>query len=109
VDGVVLVINIKRTTRSQAAWSREMLTEINAPLLGAVVNGIDSTSAYGYEYASYGRSRYAYTAPATLPTSPTSTPPPPTPSAASASPPSKRKAKTKPTELADAVSSADPS
>jgi capsular exopolysaccharide synthesis family protein len=52
VDGVVLVSQLGKNTRDAAAFLRERLVGVNAPLLGVVANGIraKSKSAYGYGY-----------------------------------------------------------
>lgn len=59
-DAVILAIHIKRNTQSQAMWARQLLTDVGANLIGVVVNGVDVSSSYGYEYRAYGQSRYQY-------------------------------------------------
>jgi capsular exopolysaccharide synthesis family protein len=59
-DAVVLAMNIVRTTKSQATWACELLNEVGANIIGVVVNGIEKSSSYGYQYHAYGRSTYTY-------------------------------------------------
>lgn len=59
-DAVIITINIKRNTQSQAMWARQLLTDVGANVIGVVVNGVDASSSYGYEYQAYGQSRYQY-------------------------------------------------
>ena len=40
VDGVVLVSQLGKNTRDAAAFLRERLAGVNAPLLGVVANGV---------------------------------------------------------------------
>jgi capsular exopolysaccharide synthesis family protein len=58
VDGVVLVSQLEKNTRDSAAFLRERLTAVNAPLLGVVANGIRPKGrhayVYGYGYGYYG-------------------------------------------------------
>lgn len=57
VDGVIVVSHLGKNTRDHAAFLRERLTAINAPLLGVVANAVkDKTeSGYGYGYGYYGQ------------------------------------------------------
>lgn len=49
VDGVVLVVDVRRTRRQDALRAKAQLQRVNAPLLGVVVNNTDpKDSAYGY-------------------------------------------------------------
>jgi len=59
VDGVVLVSQLGKNTRDGAAFLRERLTGVNAPLLGVVANGVKAktTGGYGYGYG-YGYGQY---------------------------------------------------
>jgi tyrosine-protein kinase len=58
VSGVIVVCRLGRTTRDSARHLREQLENLEANLLGVVVNGIGrQTAGYGYGYA-YG---YGYT------------------------------------------------
>ena len=59
-DGVVIVCRFGITTRQAIVRTVEMLTEVNAPILGLVLNAID-VSAPDYRYYHYGYgSRYGY-------------------------------------------------
>jgi capsular exopolysaccharide synthesis family protein len=55
VDGVVLVSHLGKNTRDAAAFLRDRLASVNAPLLGVVANGANpkSTGGYGYGYGDY--------------------------------------------------------
>lgn len=55
-DGSVLVARCNNTTRRALMWSVEIFEELQAPLLGVVLNGIDLQQ----EYTSYGGYGYAY-------------------------------------------------
>jgi capsular exopolysaccharide synthesis family protein len=52
VDGVALVASSQRATVNDVARSVELLKQVGAPLLGTVLNGIDTSAAYGdgYQY-----------------------------------------------------------
>jgi capsular exopolysaccharide synthesis family protein len=52
VDGVVLVSQIGKNTRDSAAFLRERLEGVSAPVLGVVANGVKAPGrrAYGYGY-----------------------------------------------------------
>lgn len=68
VDGAVIVSQIGKNTRDAAAFLRERLADINAPLLGVVANGVSLKRTtgydyrYGYQYGYYGPSRRAESA-----------------------------------------------
>jgi succinoglycan biosynthesis transport protein ExoP len=47
VDATVLVVSARTTTRKAAHRAREMLDQVNAPLIGAVLNGVSEESGYG--------------------------------------------------------------
>lgn len=47
VDATVLVVSARTTTRKAAHRAAEMLHQVNAPLIGAVLNGVDEESGYG--------------------------------------------------------------
>ena len=55
-DGVVLVARYGSTTREAMVWSAETLAEVDAPVLGVVLNGVDLKSEC-YWYGSY---KYTY-------------------------------------------------
>lgn len=52
VDATVLVVSARITTRKAAHRAAEMLHQVNAPLIGAVLNGVEENSGYssGYYY-----------------------------------------------------------
>jgi polysaccharide biosynthesis transport protein len=56
VDGVILVASAERTDRRQVADAADQLAQIEAPVVGTVLNAydLDSGSVYDYRY-SYGR------------------------------------------------------
>jgi len=47
VDSTVLVSSAGTTTRKAAARATEMLQQVNAPLVGAILNGVTEESGYG--------------------------------------------------------------
>lgn len=54
VDGVLVVSQLGKNSRDAAAFLRERLKDINAPVLGVVANGIKSPGKGGYGYSYYG-------------------------------------------------------
>jgi capsular exopolysaccharide synthesis family protein len=51
VEGVLLVINSKRTRRVELQQAVKQLREVEAPLIGVVMNRFDSKGdGYGYRY-----------------------------------------------------------
>ena len=52
VDATLLVAVAGATTRKEAARTVELLRQVDAPLVGAVLNGVDSEGSYGYAYGS---------------------------------------------------------
>jgi polysaccharide biosynthesis transport protein len=62
-DGVIIVGKFGGTTRQAICRSFEILTELRAPILGVVLNGVDMASPdYYYYHYGYGYSRkYGYT------------------------------------------------
>ncbi|MCF6180269.1 MAG: CpsD/CapB family tyrosine-protein kinase, partial [Geopsychrobacter sp.] len=57
VNGTILVLRAKLTTYELAAKASKMLIDVNAPLLGTVINALDlkkSDHYYQYYYGSYG-------------------------------------------------------
>ncbi|MDP8988381.1 MAG: polysaccharide biosynthesis tyrosine autokinase [Actinomycetota bacterium] len=54
VDATILVGTAGRTTRREYHRAIELLHQVEAPLVGTVLNGIDPEGAYGYRYG------YAY-------------------------------------------------
>lgn len=60
VDGVLVVVEANRTRRTMVRQAGARLREMNAPVLGAVVNKLDMrTAGYGYDY--YDTYGYYYT------------------------------------------------
>jgi len=53
VDATLLVAVAGATTRKEAARAVELLRQVDAPLVGAVLNGVDTEGSYGYAYQSY--------------------------------------------------------
>jgi polysaccharide biosynthesis transport protein len=53
VDGTLLVCVAGETTRKEVARAVELLHQVDAPLLGAVLNGVTDEGAYGYAYQYY--------------------------------------------------------
>jgi polysaccharide biosynthesis transport protein len=47
VDATVLVVSARTTTRKAAHRAAEMLQQVNAPLVGAVLNGVTEETGYG--------------------------------------------------------------
>lgn len=47
VDATVLVVSARSTTRKAAHRAAEMLHQVNAPLIGAVLNGVTEEGGYG--------------------------------------------------------------
>jgi len=50
VDATLLVAVAGGTTRREAARTVELLRQVDAPLIGAVLNGVRSDGSYGYGY-----------------------------------------------------------
>lgn len=60
-DAVILVVRSSQTHRVSVRRSRDLLEKISAPLIGVLVNGIDTNSESHYEYYGYyGKSYGAY-------------------------------------------------
>jgi receptor protein-tyrosine kinase len=57
VDGVVIVSQLGKNTRDAAAFLRQRLIGVNAPLLGVIANGVNSKGKEGYAYG-YGYGHY---------------------------------------------------
>jgi succinoglycan biosynthesis transport protein ExoP len=51
MDGLLLVVTPGTTTRKQVARAVELLDQVEAPLLGTVLNGVSGAEHYGYPYA----------------------------------------------------------
>ncbi len=61
VDGVVMTVRISKDSRPQTARAKQLLAEIDAPVLGVVVNGWDAGTHYGrYGYAAQYGYGYGY-------------------------------------------------
>jgi succinoglycan biosynthesis transport protein ExoP len=50
VDATLVVSVANGTTRKEAARTVELLRQVDAPLIGSVLNGVRSDSSYGYDY-----------------------------------------------------------
>lgn len=59
VDGVLLVTRYLSTHKSAGAQAQHLLSQINAPIMGAVLNGINTSEGFGgyyyYNYKSYSK------------------------------------------------------
>jgi len=53
VDATLMVAVAGATTRKEAARAVELLRQVDAPLVGAVLNGVDTEGSYGYAYQYY--------------------------------------------------------
>ena len=53
VDATLFVCNSGITTLKDAARAVELLTQVQAPLVGSVLNGVTGEAAYGYAYGYY--------------------------------------------------------
>lgn len=53
VDGTLLVVSAGSTTSKQLVRAVEVLRQVSAPLVGAVVNSATAETAYGYTYGYY--------------------------------------------------------
>lgn len=53
MDATLLVCVAGATTRKDAARAVELLTQVDAPLVGTVLNGITQEAMYGYSYGYY--------------------------------------------------------
>ena len=56
VDATLLVATAGSTTRGELARSVEMLRQVDAPLIGCVLNGVSGSEQYSYRYGYYYRS-----------------------------------------------------
>jgi len=58
VDGVILVVRSGKTTREALRHTRQLFYNVNARVLGVVLNGVDLRSVdynyYYYKYYGYG-------------------------------------------------------
>jgi succinoglycan biosynthesis transport protein ExoP len=61
VDGTVIVCAAGKTARKEVARSVEMLRQVDAPIIGAVLNGLTEAASYGYTYEYYRTGDYAAT------------------------------------------------
>lgn len=53
VDATLLVVTANQSTQKHVARAAEILGQVDAPLVGTVLNGVDSEGGYGYEYGYY--------------------------------------------------------
>lgn len=58
VDAVILVATARSTTKRAARRAIELLRQVDAPLIGAVLNGVGAEATYAYGYGGYS---YSYT------------------------------------------------
>ncbi len=56
VDGTLLVARAGQTTRRDLGHAHDLLCQVDAPIIGTVLNGVTAEGAYGYSY----RYQYAY-------------------------------------------------
>lgn len=68
VDGTVMVCAANRTGRKEYARAVEMLHQVGAPVIGAVLNGVTADTGYGYGYRGYQTSEQRANLPAGNPT-----------------------------------------
>ena len=59
VDGVILVLDQKNTSRQGIQRARENLQAVDARILGTVINRLDSSTGSSYYYGSYSK-YYSY-------------------------------------------------
>jgi capsular exopolysaccharide synthesis family protein len=64
VDGLVLVAAAQHTHKRQVSRTVEMLQQIDAPIVGVVLNGVQHHGGYDYGYYDYGYSSNQHTSPA---------------------------------------------
>lgn len=57
VDATLVVVTVGVTTKKQLARTLELLAQVDAPVIGTVLNGVRSDGSYGYGYG-YGYGRY---------------------------------------------------
>jgi capsular exopolysaccharide synthesis family protein len=55
VDATILVGTASRTTRKEYRRAVELLQQVDAPLVGTVLNGVEEEGLYGYGYGGYYR------------------------------------------------------
>jgi capsular exopolysaccharide synthesis family protein len=53
VDATLLVVSANVTTNKQVHRAAEILRQVDAPLVGAVLNGVELEGGYGYQYGYY--------------------------------------------------------
>ena len=53
VDATLLVVTADQTTQKHVVRAAEILGQVHAPLVGTVLNGVDTEGGYGYEYGYY--------------------------------------------------------
>lgn len=54
VDGIILAVRLRKTTRRQVKRAKDILDSLAAPVMGIVANGITSSTAKSYGYYYYG-------------------------------------------------------
>jgi capsular exopolysaccharide synthesis family protein len=53
VDATLLVCAAGRTSKKEIARASELLQQVDAPLVGTVLNGVSASEGYGYSYTYY--------------------------------------------------------
>jgi capsular exopolysaccharide synthesis family protein len=53
VDATLLVCAAGRTSKKEVARASELLQQVDAPLVGTVLNGVSASEGYGYSYTYY--------------------------------------------------------
>jgi non-specific protein-tyrosine kinase len=50
VDATLIVVTVGSTTRKQLSRTLEILRQVKAPIIGAVLNGVSTDNEYGPDY-----------------------------------------------------------
>ena len=58
VDGVIVISTAKQTTRRSIDRTLELLEQVEAPVIGAILNSAEQESIYAYRYGNYGYTGY---------------------------------------------------
>jgi non-specific protein-tyrosine kinase len=53
VDALLLIATVGTTTRKELGRAVELLRQVDAPLVGTVLNGVSTEGEYGYRYKYY--------------------------------------------------------
>lgn len=57
-DATLLVVRAGKTRETEMNYAVKVLSDVHAPVIGAILNGFDLTKAYGYTYRYPGYTRY---------------------------------------------------